>query len=147
MREQSAGYQLKRVQHALRVQMDTALRETGLTTPQYATLSAIEEAPGLSGNKIARLCFVTPQTMNLILANIESMGLIVRRPHPEYGRVLQAFLTPAGEKRLQESHYKIGSIEEHMVADFTEDQRHQLIQALRTCANALEVGVEARSSL
>ncbi len=83
--------------------------------------------------------------MNLILANLESMELIVRRPHPEFGRVLQAFLTPEGKKRLQESHHKIGSIEEHMVADFTEDQRHQFIQALRTCADALEV--EARSNL
>ena len=96
MLEQSVGYQLKRAQHALRIQMDNALREVGLTTPQYAALSAIEETPGLSGNKIARRCFVTPQTMNLILANVESAGLIVRHPHPEYGRILQAYLTQVG---------------------------------------------------
>ena len=147
MREQSVGYQLKRAQHALRIQMDNALREVGLTTPQYAALSAIEETPGLSGNKIARRCFVTPQTMNLILANLESAGLIVRHPHPEYGRILQAYLTPVGENRLRESHHKIGAIEERMVADFTEDQRLQLIIALRTCATALETGAEASPSL
>ena len=82
MHEESVGYQLKRVQHVLRIQMDNALREIGLTTPQYAALNAIEEKPGLSGNKIARQCFVTPQTMNLILTNLESVGLIIRRPHP-----------------------------------------------------------------
>ena len=147
MREQSVGYQLKRAQHALRIQMDNALREVGLTTPQYAALSAIEETPGLSGNKIARRCFVTPQTMNLILANLESAGLIVRHPHPEYGRILQAYLTPVGENRLRESHHKIGAIEERMVADFTEDQRLQLIKALKTCANALETSAEASLSL
>lgn len=147
MQEQSVGYQLKRVQYALRAQMDNALRETGLTTPQYSALTAIEETPGLSGNKIARQCFVTPQTMNLILANLENRGLIVRHPHPEYGRVLQAYLTPVGENRLQESHQKIRGIEEHMVADFTEEQRFQLAHALRTCANALETGAEARPSL
>lgn len=143
--EQSVGYQLKRVQHALRVQMDNALRETGLTTPQYAALSAIEETPGLSGNKIARQCFVTPQTMNLILANLEEMELIVRRPHPEFGRMLQAYLTPAGEKRLQESHHKVNQIEETMVADFTDDQRLKLAQALHRCADALEIKDKVRA--
>ncbi len=95
MLEQSVGYQLKRAQHALRIQMDNALREVGLTTPQYAALSAIEATPGLSGNKLARQCFV----------------------------------------------------EERMVAAFTEDQRLQLIQALKTCANALEMSAEASPSL
>jgi DNA-binding MarR family transcriptional regulator len=147
MREQRVGYQLKRAQHALRIQMDNALREVGLTTPQYAALSAIEETPGLSGNKIARRCFVTPQTMNLILANLESAGLIVRHPHPEYGRILQAYLTLIGENRLRESHHKIVAIEERMVADFTEVQRLQLIKALKTCANALETSAGASPSL
>ena len=147
MREQSVDYQLKRTQHALRIQIDNALRKIGLTTPQYAALSAIEETPGLSGNMIARRCFVTPQTMNLILANLESAGLIVRHPHPEYGRILQAYLTPIGENRLRESHHKIVAIEERMVADFTEDQRLQLIQVLKTCANALETSAGASPSL
>lgn len=147
MIEQRVGYQLKRAAHALRIQMDNALREVGLTTPQYAALSAIEETPGLSGNRLARRCFVTPQTMNLILANLESAGLIVRHPHPEYGRILQAYLTPSGESRLRESHHKIVAIEERMVADFTEDQRLQLIKALKTCANALETSAEASPSL
>lgn len=147
MGEQSVGYQLKRAQHALRIQMDNALRKVGLTTPQYAALSAIEETPGLSGNRIARRCFVTPQTMNLILANLENAGLIVRHPHPEYGRILQTYLTPIGESRLQESRHKIDIIEECMIADFTEDQRLQLVQALKTCANALETLAEESPSL
>jgi DNA-binding MarR family transcriptional regulator len=138
MFEHSVGYQLKRAQHALRVQMDNALREVGLTTPQYSALSAIEATPGLSGNKIARRCFVTPQTMNLILANLASTGLIMRHAHPEYGRILQAYLTPIGENRLRECHDKIATIEERMVADFTVEQRLQLLQALKDCTNALE---------
>ena len=85
--------------------------------------------------------------MNLILANLESAGLIVRHPHPEYGRILQTSLTPMGASRLRESHHKIGAIEARMVADFTEEQRLQLIQALKTCAQALETSAEASLSL
>jgi DNA-binding MarR family transcriptional regulator len=34
--------------------MDTALRGLGLTTPQYAALTFLEESPGLSGAQLAR---------------------------------------------------------------------------------------------
>ena len=72
------------------------MRELGLTTPQYAALSALEESPGLSGVALARHSFVTPPTMNGIVTNLENAGLVVRRRHPEHGRVLQAYLTEEG---------------------------------------------------
>ena len=65
--------------------MDKALREVCMTTAQYAALSALEAAPGLSGAELARRSLVTPQTMNAILVNLEAAGLVVRRPHPEHG--------------------------------------------------------------
>ena len=72
------GYELKRVQHALRQAMDEALRETGVTTPQYAAMSVLAEEPGLSNARLARRSFVTPQTMNQILARLEASGLVER---------------------------------------------------------------------
>lgn len=142
MLEQYLGYELKRVQHALRLRFDHVLREEGLTTPQFAALNVIAETPGLSGKKVANRCFVTSQTMNLILANLESVGLIVRRPHPEYGRVLQTYLTPAGEDRLQKCSYKVRAIEDRMEAAFTYEQRLQFLDALKTCITALEADAE-----
>ena len=59
-RHKKIGYQLKRLQSLLRARMDAALDERGLTTPQYAALSAIEAAPGLSNAALARRSFVTP---------------------------------------------------------------------------------------
>jgi len=53
------GYQLKRTQHALRLRMDEALHALGLTAPQYAVLSILEEAPRLSNADLARRSFVT----------------------------------------------------------------------------------------
>ena len=35
--------------------------------------------------------------MNVILTNLETAGLVVRRPHPKHGRVLQTYLTEMGE--------------------------------------------------
>ncbi|MGB3634032.1 MAG: MarR family transcriptional regulator [Rubrobacteraceae bacterium] len=136
--ETRVGYQLKRVQHALRGRMDEALRSMGLTTPQYAALSALEGAPGLSGAELARRSFVTPQTMNGVLANLEAAGLIERHPHPEHGRVLQAYLTEPGEELVSRTHRVVEDIEERMLAYLDEDSRILLAEMLRACTDSLE---------
>lgn len=138
--EGRVGYQMKRAQHALRNGMDGALREVGMTVAQYAALSALEAAPGLSGAELARRGFVTPQTMNGILVNLEKAGLLERRPHPEHGRVLQAYLTGNGERMLSRAHTLVEAIEGRMLKDLTEDERGRLLSVLRGCADALEDG-------
>ncbi len=134
------GYELKRAQHALRLKMDGALKEVGLTTPQYAALSVVEGEEGLSGALLARRCFVTPQTMNGILVNLEKAGLLERRRHPEHGRVLQAYLTDDGGRMLARAHALVESIEGRMLEGLTEDERARLLSVLRGCAEALEHG-------
>jgi DNA-binding MarR family transcriptional regulator len=138
MLEQQVGYRLKQAEHALRMQMDAALREIGLTTPQYAALSVLEEQPGLSGAALARRSFVTPQTMNTIISNLEAAGLLVRRPHPEHGRVLQAYVTPQGETLLQEGHRRVRAIEQQMMTSLQQDELREFMKALQACTEALE---------
>jgi DNA-binding MarR family transcriptional regulator len=134
------GYELKRAQHALRSEMDGALRGVGLTTPQYAALSVLEVEEGISGALLARRCFVTPQTMNGILVNLEKAGLLERRAHPEHGRVLQAYLTGDGEGMLSRAHALVEAIEGRMLEDLAEGERELLLAALRGCADVLERG-------
>jgi DNA-binding MarR family transcriptional regulator len=141
------GYELKRAQHALRLEMDGALREVGLTTPQYAALSVVEGEEGLSGALLARRCFVTPQTMNGILINLERVGLLERRAHPGHGRVLQAYLTGDGERMLSRAHALVEVIEEQMLGDLTEGERARLLAVLRGCADALERSDRQAASL
>ena len=136
--EARVGYQMKRAQHALRLRMDGVLRDLGLTTPQYAALSALEGEPGLSGASLARRCFVTPQTMNQILVNLESAGLIARRRHPEHGRILQTSLTEKGEGSLSTAHRLVGEIVRLMVVDLDPQERQRLLDMLRRCADALD---------
>ena len=140
------GYQMKRVQHALRTQMDEVLRGIGVTTPQYAALSALEATPGLSGAELARRDFVTAQTMNAILVNLETAGLVTRRSHPEHGRVLQAYLTGAGEELVARAHGVVEAIERRMLEGLGGDDQRRLLEALRNCADALEAGVGRATS-
>lgn len=133
----SVGYQLKRAQHALRLRVDAVLKEVELTTPQYAVLSVLEDSPGLSGAALARRSFVTPQTMNVILARLEGAGLITRSPHPEHGRVLQAYLTDKGSNLVSRAHEKVEAVEELMLAGLSREDRLRLAETLDGFARAL----------
>ena len=133
----SVGYELKKVQHSLRLSMDAALKELDVTTPQYAALSVLAEEPGISNATLARRSFVTPQTMNQILVRLEAAGLVERRAHPEHGRVLQAYLTGEGERLRQECARRADAVERRMVAGLSEDGRLAFLESLRGCSAAL----------
>ncbi len=138
--ERRVGYELKRAQHALRLGMDGALRELGLTTPQYAALALLEADPGLSNAELARRAFVTPQTMNAIVVNLEAAGLLERRPHPRHGRILRGYPTEAGRDALGKAHGLVLAIERRMLAPLDAAARAALLDALGRCADALEDG-------
>ena len=135
--ESRVGYELKRVQHDLRLGMDGALKELGVTTPQYAALSVLAEEPGLSNATLARRSFVTPQTMNQILVRLEAAGLVERHAHPEHGRVLQAYLTEEGERLRRECAERVDAVEELMVSGLPAEERTNLLGLLRRCSAAL----------
>jgi len=135
--EKRVGWVLKRARQALRAAMDEALRRHGLTTAQYAALSALEAGPGLSGAAVARRCFVTPQTMNEIVAHLEAVGLVERRRGDD-ARVLQVYLTATGQNLVGACHQAVAAIEERMVSELSPSERRQLLDSLRHCVDALE---------
>ena len=56
--------------------------------------------PGLSGADLARVALLTPQTVGVIIRNLERDGAIRKTPHPIHGRVLQWTLTRRGTALL-----------------------------------------------
>jgi DNA-binding MarR family transcriptional regulator len=119
---QEVGYLLKRAQHALRTTMDAALAEIGLTTPQYAALLALEQLDTASNAELARACFVTPQTMHIMLRGLERDGLVERSPHPTHGRIVRTALTPAGHTRLADARPRAAAIDQQMLAGLSPPQ-------------------------
>lgn len=131
------GYALKRAQHALRTRMDDALRPLGLTTPQYAVLCAIELEAGISNARLARAAFVTPQTMQGILANLHRNGLLSREADPSHGRILRSELTQAGQKNLAQAHRVIADVEAVMTETIGKAEIARLTELLSQCADDL----------
>ncbi len=129
------GYQLKAVQQALRRRMDDSLRALELTLSQYVTLSVIADTPDLTNADLAARAFITPQSMQGVLANLEAAGLVIRRQDETHGRRQLARLTGEGESRLEKAHTVTRDVDADIsraLAPLTEDEVHALFERLLT---------------
>jgi DNA-binding MarR family transcriptional regulator len=138
------GWLLKRAQDALNAAMTAALGDFGATLPQYAVLTALAEEPGLSNADLARRTFVTPQTMNQVLRELEQRGWVSRHPHPGHGRILQAELTDGGRQTLTACHRVVDAVEGRMLAGLSPAERQQLAAGLRSCIDGLSAVLVSR---
>ncbi len=137
---------LKRVVTLFRDALEETLRPYGVTAAQLRVLAKLDQEQGLSGAKLARLCAVTPQTMQALIAAIEGNGWIRRKHHPENERILLARLTPAGERILSQCHNAVEAIEKRMLRDFLSVDTASLGSLLDRCANNLQTN-QARGEL
>ena len=132
------GYNLKITQHRLRQRLDAELAQVGTTAAQNAVLLAVSGNPRMSNADLARAAFVTPQTMQAILVNLERAGLIVRSPHPEHGRVIMTELTMAGQKAVADGAKAADAVERQMLSMLSPEEARLLCEFLKRCAAALD---------
>lgn len=117
--------------------MDAALAPLDLTAAQAGVLSALAYDSHLSNAELARVSFVTPQSMVELLQSLEARGLIVRRPHPSGGRAMPAELTPEGAKQLLAVHLAMREVEEKLLRDLGAEERRHLRRLLENCLASL----------
>jgi DNA-binding MarR family transcriptional regulator len=134
------GYLLKQAQYGYRQRMDEALRPLDLTAAQYGVLAALRRQPEKTNADLARMCFVTPQTMIQILAGLQRRGLVRRRPHPAHGRLVQTALTPGGEALADRADEIAQGVERWAFGGLTEADREHLASALTACVRGLAAG-------
>ncbi|MFL6076773.1 MAG: MarR family winged helix-turn-helix transcriptional regulator [Mycobacteriales bacterium] len=135
--DQRLGSHLKRVEQDLMAAKNAAVKEAGLTVPQYAALLVLWENPGISAAGLARGCQVTPQTMTTILQNLEAQGLIERTQHPWHRNVMEIRLTEAGEAAFDRADARAVPVERRLAAAFTPDEYQTLIKLLARCSEVL----------
>src|SRR5215468_2857003 len=110
------AYLLRQAQAATRLTMERALGTLGVTTPQFVVLTMLRAYPGLSGADLARVALLTPQTVGVIIRNLERDGAIRKTPHPVHGRVLQWTLTRRGLKLLEKCRRQALALERRLSA-------------------------------
>jgi DNA-binding MarR family transcriptional regulator len=115
------GYLLRQAQAATRLAMERAFAELGVTSPQFAVLTMLRAYPGLSGADVARVALLTPQTVGIIIRNLERDGAIRKTPHPIHGRVLQWTLTRRGSTLLDKCRRHVRAVERRLAAGLSKN--------------------------
>jgi DNA-binding MarR family transcriptional regulator len=110
------AYLLRQAQAATRLTMERALADLGVTPPQFVVLTMLKAYPGLSGADLARVALLTPQTVGVIIRNLERDGAIKKAPHPVHGRVLQWTLTRRGGTLLEKCRRRAQALERRLMA-------------------------------
>jgi len=139
--EATVGYLVKRVQQSLRRRCDAALRPTGVTMAQYAALRALADHPDASASDLARLCFVTRQSAQDLVAGLRTAGFVTTVDKPRVGRARALELTAKGRKRLTAAHRAVLAVDEAMTEGLPATARRQLVASLLQCAESLEADV------
>lgn len=118
-----AGYLLRQAAQAHRSYVETCLTPTGLTLPQFSVLTMLHAYPGCSNADLARLSLLTPQTVSLIVSNLQKAGTIQREKHATHGRIQQIALTEHGLTLLQAARAQVMQAEQQMMAGFSDDEQ------------------------
>src|ERR1700757_4502519 len=128
--ERGPGYLVKRVQQGLRRACDAALRPTGLSMAQYAVLRALADHPEASAAELARLCFVTRQSLQDVLAGGRGAGLIEHARTQPHGRAQSLALTRLGARRLGAAHDAVFGVEDVMLQGVSARERRTVAEVL-----------------
>jgi DNA-binding MarR family transcriptional regulator len=105
------GYLLRQASSAVRLAMERLFEDLDVTTPQFLVMTMINAYPGASSADVARLAQLTPQTISLIVANLEKNGRVTRVVSPTHGRIQQMALTEEGKTLLAECRERASIIE------------------------------------
>ena len=108
------GYLLRQAGAAYRLKMERALVDMGVTPPQFSVLTMLVAYPGLSNADLARLSLLTPQTVSVIVANLERADAITRRPHSVHGRIQHIDVTDTGKELLARCRKRVQVIEHQL---------------------------------
>lgn len=93
-------------------------------------MAVLRRQPDLSNAQLARRAFITPQSMNDVVASLERKGLIERRVDPSHGRILRTRLTPAGNAMLRRVNPSLDALEGDLLQDVPPAERETVVRGL-----------------
>jgi DNA-binding MarR family transcriptional regulator len=128
-----AAQLMKRFLLVFRALLDEELKLQGVTAAQAHVLKALKNSPGSSGAQLARVCHMTPQSMQALIQKSEKDGWIERHKDKGNERVLAASLTEAGEELLRTAEVAVKKIEKRLWDGVTDGEIERLTELLERC--------------
>jgi DNA-binding MarR family transcriptional regulator len=104
------GYTIKKVQFLIHNLMNIKLLTISLTLPQYSVLKVLERNEPITGARLAKESFVTPQTMHTLLVSMQGRNLIQRSAVTGNNKSLNISITHHGMTMLNNAEQVLGDV-------------------------------------
>lgn len=105
---------------------------------QYTVMRALSEHPDASAAELARVCFVTRQSLRDVLSGLRGQGWVRDAARQTPGRSIALELTSSGRRKLAPGHAAVLRVDAAMVDHLDPAARRQLAVMLTSCAEHLE---------
>ena len=115
------GYLLRQAAGVRRLVVERALEDLDVTQPQFLVMTLINAYPGSSGADLARAAMLTPQTMSVIVANLERENRLTRRFDVGNGRRQHLALTESGMATLLTCRARVQDLELDLTAGLSQE--------------------------
>ena len=113
-------------------------RQTGLTTAKLTVLRRLAEVDGTSLAPLAESIGISQATLTVLVVQLESKGLVIRRRDEEDRRRIHLHLTEAGWQMLSSAPSLIQESFQQRLADLSEQERQQVITILQQVAAMMD---------
>jgi len=121
-------------------------RACGVGGAQIWAMALLARTPGLRVTQLARDLSIHPSTASNLLDKLERAGLVQRTRDSADQRVVQLYLTEAGEKVLARAPQPLSGVLTHALEQLPEDLLRRLIEDLHAVTDHLQVADAAAAS-
>lgn len=123
------------------------LQPLELEPGEFALMRAVSASDGESQHALAERLRISPSWMVAIVDQLETRGLLERRPHARDRRVRNLHLTAGGKKLLRRAEHQARSFDRRVTEPLTETELVQLLELLDRVAAGLELPPGAHAAL
>ena len=131
-RQQSLGWQIAVLAKRMTDDLDAVLKCHGLSIIVWPALYLLWEEEGVNHIELSKRCWTLQSTTSIALENLEEIGLIDRKPDPQYPQVKLIFLTDRGRFMRDSLLRAEQKIIDRTLAALDEPDKNELFELIRS---------------
>ena len=124
------GHLIRRVHQISAAIFAEECAASGITSVQFAALTAIRANPGVDATRLSSLIAFDRSTLGDVLERLEAKGWIARRPSPHDKRIKLLRLSKAGAQVLGEVEPEVRRVQERLLAPLDPGERLAMMRML-----------------
>jgi len=127
---------LRRAWYGLNQAFRRRIAPLGLTPDQFTVLRTLLESGGITQSELTHLMSSDPNTVASLLARMQKVGLVERKPHEKDGRAHRINLQAIARRKYEAARAMAISLQTELLSVLPEDKREEFLEHLALIADA-----------